>query len=366
MRHTDLIYLIALRQCYGIGDITAKKLLTHFKSAEEVFKRNPVEIAGLTGIGLKNSQNIKLSEWLQKAEREAEFAFQNNIDCQRFDDPDYPEKLKHCPDGPTLLFSKGNINLKDRKIISIVGTRKVTAAGIDFCRRLIFDLAPLDPVIVSGFAYGVDIVAHQAAIEKGLQTIAVMAHGHNQIYPKPHQKFVKPILENGGFMTEFCTWENPLPENFVKRNRIVAGLSEATVVIESAEKGGSLITANMALDYNRDVFAVPGKPTDPLSQGCNNLIKTQRAQILTQAADLVYSLNWDLKKTELQVQKQLFVDLSDEEKLIFDHLSQTGNQSLDVIALECGFPVQKLSGLLLQMELKGVVRPMPGKMFQAV
>jgi DNA processing protein len=274
--------------------------------------------------------------------------------------------LKHCIDGPLLLFTSGNINLKNRKIISIVGTRQITSYGTEFCRKLIEDLAPLDPIIVSGFAYGVDIVAHQLAMEHNLQTIGVVAHGLNQIYPKTHKKYVSKVEQNGGFMTEFWSSSNPDKENFVRRNRIVAGMSEATIVIESADRGGSLITANMANDYNRDVFAVPGRVTDKYSQGCNNLIKTQKANVLTSAADLIYILNWDIQKETKSVQKQLFVSLDEDEQKVYDYLLKTGKELMDIIALRCDFPIYKISGMLLNMELKGVIRPLPGKLIEAI
>lgn len=294
------------------------------------------------------------------------FINENNINVSFFLDDDYPDRLKHCIDGPLLLFSSGNINLKDRKIISIVGTRQITAYGTEFCRKLIEDLAPLDPIIVSGFAYGVDIVAHQLAMEYKLQTIAVVAHGLNQIYPKTHKNYVARVEENGGFMTEFWSTANPDKENFVKRNRIVAGMSEATIVIESADRGGSLITANIANDYNRDVFAVPGRVTDKYSQGCNNLIKTQKANVLTSAADLIYILNWDIQKERQPVQKQLFVTLEGDEQKVYDYLLKSGKELMDIIALHCDFPIYRISGILLNMELKGVVRPLPGKLFEAI
>lgn len=251
-------------------------------------------------------------------------------------------------------------------MISIVGTRQITAYGTEFCRQLIADLAPLDPVIVSGFAYGVDIVAHQLAMDYNLQTIGVVAHGLNQIYPKTHKKYVSKVEQNGGFLTEFWSSSNPDKENFVRRNRIVAGMCEATIVIESAERGGSLITANMANDYNRDVFAVPGRVTDKYSQGCNNLIKTQKANVLTSAADLVYILNWDIQKEVKPVQKQLFVELDPEEQKVYDYLLKTGKELMDIIALQCDLPIYKISGMLLNMELKGVIRPLPGKLFEAI
>jgi DNA processing protein len=219
---------------------------------------------------------------------------------------------------------------------------------------------------VSGFAYGVDIVAHQAALEHNLQTIGVLAHGLNQIYPKTHKKYVSKIEENGGFMTEFWSTSNPEKENFVKRNRIVAGISEATIVIESADKGGSLITAYMANDYNRDVFAVPGRTSDKYSQGCNNLIKTQKANLLSSAADVLYILNWDIEKKAKPVQKQLFVSLELDEQKVYEYLQKNGKEMLDTIALQCDFPIYRISGILLNMELKGVVRPLPGKLFEAI
>jgi DNA processing protein len=252
-------------------------------------------------------------------------------------------------------------------MISIVGTRQITSYGTEFCKKLLEDLAIFNPIIVSGFAYGVDIVSHQSAMENKLQTIGVLAHGLNQIYPKTHKKYVAKMEENGGFLTEFWSNSNPEKENFVKRNRIVAGMSEATIVIESADKGGSLITANMANDYNRDVFAVPGRTSDKYSQGCNDLIKTQRAQLMTSAADLVYCLNWTLEVNETKsIQKQLFVTLNFEEQKIYDYLQKNGKQSLDIIALECDFPIFKISSILLTMELKGIVRPLPGKLFEAI
>jgi DNA processing protein len=366
MREQDLFYLLALQRVEGVGDIMAKKLLTHCGSAEAVFKTKTTQLAAIDGVGSWTLKNLKDKSVFDKANAELEYIKSNDINAVYFQDEKYPDRLKHCIDGPLLLFTSGNIDLKNRKIISIVGTRQITSYGTEFCRKLIEDLAPLDPVIVSGFAYGVDIVAHQLAMEHNLQTIAVVAHGLNQIYPKTHKKYVAKVEENGGFMTEFWSSSNPDKENFVRRNRIVAGMSEATIVIESADRGGSLITANMANDYNRDVFAVPGRVTDKYSQGCNNLIKTQKANVLTSAADLVYILNWDIQKESKPVQKQLFVTLEDDEQKVYDYLLKTGKEIMDIIALRCDFPIYKISGMLLNMELKGVVRPLPGKLFEAI
>ncbi|NDI98585.1 DNA-protecting protein DprA [Flavobacterium sp. LaA7.5] len=367
MTDFELLNTLALLRIEGVGDIVAKKLIHHCGSAEAVFSATRKALLAIEGVGEVLYKNLQDKAAFPLAEAEMKFIKNSGINVSFYLDSNYPERLKHCIDGPVLLFSSGNINLHDRKMISIVGTRQMTSYGADFTRKLIEDLVPLNPVIVSGFAYGVDIHAHNVAMEHNLQTIGVVAHGLNQIYPKTHKKYVAKMEENGGFMTEFWSTSNPDKENFVRRNRIVAGLTEATVIIESADKGGSLITANIANDYNRDVFAVPGRITDKYSQGCNNLIKTQKANLLTGAADLIYMLNWELEeKKQKPVQKQLFISLEPEEQKVYDYLQKNGKELMDIIALQCGMPVFKLSSLLLTMELKGVIRPLPGKMFEAI
>ncbi len=372
MDSQELFSVLALLKVEGVGDIVAKKLIKHCGSAQEVFNAKSNVLRKIDGVGEILIKKLKDQSIFSLAKAELDFIEKNNINVSFYHDENYPERLKHCIDSPVLLFSSGNINLDNRRVISIVGTRQITPHGTEFCKKLIEDLTPLNPIIVSGFAYGVDIVAHQTAMDCGLQTIGVLAHGLNQVYPKTHKKYVAKMEQNGGFMTEFWSSSNPDKENFVKRNRIVAGIAEATIVIESAEKGGSLITATMANDYSRDVFAVPGRISDKYSQGCNNLIKTQRAHLLTSAADLVYILNWDLNeiasssRNEKTIQKQLFVTLDNDEQKIYDYLIKTGKQLLDVIALECDFPVYKISSILLNMELKGVIRPLPGKLFEVV
>lgn len=366
MRHEELFYLLALQKVEGIGDVVAKKLISACGSAEAIFTTKKSVLESIDGIGSIRIRNLKSKVSLDAAESELRYISDSNIDAIPFFDERFPYRLKHCIDSPILLFSSGNIELNNRKIISIVGTRQITSYGAEFCKKLIEDLALLNPIIVSGFAYGVDIVAHQAAMENNLQTIGIVAHGLDQIYPKVHKKYVAKMEQNGGFMTEFWSNTTPEKENFVKRNRIVAGMSEATIVIESAEKGGSLITANMASDYNRDVFAVPGRVTDKYSQGCNNLIKTNKANVLTSAADLIYILNWDVESKSKPVQKQLFIELTSDEQKTYDYLQNKGKQLLDIIALECDIPVYKLSSMLLTLELKGVIRPLPGKLFEAI
>jgi DNA processing protein len=367
MSHDELYYTLALQKIDGVGDIVAKKLLNHCGSAKAIFESKASHLSGIDGVGSMLLKNLKDKSVFDKAEREIKFIEKNNIKVAYFQDENYPDRLKHCIDGPLLLFSSGTIDLNNRRIISIVGTRQITSYGTEFCKKLIEDLAPLNPIIVSGFAYGVDIVAHQAAMDHNLQTIGVVAHGLNQIYPKVHKKYVSKVEQNGGFMTEFWSDSNPDKENFVRRNRIVAGMAEATIVIESAEKGGSLITANLANDYNRDVFAVPGRVSDKYSQGCNNLIKTQRAHLLSSAADILYILNWEIASDKTKtIQKQLFVTLEPEEQKIYDYLLKNGKELMDIIAIDCDMPIFKISGMLLTMELKGVIRPLPGKLFEVI
>lgn len=367
MTDTELFNTLALLRIEGVGDIVAKKLINHCGSAEGVFTAKKSHLMAIEGVGDILCSNLKNKDVFKLAEDELKFIRSNDIRPLFYLEKEYPERLKHCIDGPVVIFTSGDVNLDARKTISIVGTRQMTSYGSDFCRKLIEDLAPLDPVIISGFAYGVDIHAHQVAMENNLKTIGVVAHGLNQVYPKPHKKYVAKMEENGGFITEFWSTSNPDKENFVKRNRIVAGLSEATIIIESADKGGSLITANIANDYNRDVFAVPGRVTDKYSMGCNNLIKQQKANVLTDAADLIYMLNWELEeKKQKPVQKQLFITLENEEQRIYDYLQKNGKELMDIIALQCEMPIYKISSLLLNMELKGVIRPLPGKLFEAI
>jgi DNA processing protein len=370
MTQNDLFYLLALQQVEGIGAITAKKLLQHFGSPEAIFQAKKTELAKIDGIGKSTIANLLKKDGFEQAESEILFLEKEDINVFSFQCNEYPDRLKNCHDAPLLLFQSGNVNWNNSKIISIVGTRQITTYGTEFTKKLLEEIAPLNPIIVSGFAYGVDIVAHQAAMEHNLQTIGVLAHGLNQIYPKNHKKYMAKMQENGGFLTEFWTYSKPDRENFVKRNRIVAGISEATIVVESAERGGSLITAEIANDYNREVFAVPGRATDKYSQGCNNLIKTQRAQMITSAADLIYLLNWDIKnKTTVEnkaIQKQLFVTLSEDEQTIYNYLQTKGKELMDIIALDCDLPIFKISSILLNMELKGVVKPLPGKVFEVV
>ena len=367
MQREKLLAVLRLQKAKAIGSVLAKKLIVHVGDVQQIFEEKKTTLQKINGVGAHALQHLFDAENLTEAEKELQYITKNNIDYTYFLDDDYPKNLQNCIDSPILLFKDGNIDLSTNKLISIVGTRNMSSYGRDFIQKLIEDLAPHNPIIVSGFAYGVDICAHKEAVKHKLQTIAVLAHGFETIYPKVHKKYINQLNENGGFFTEFWSEEQPLRENFLKRNRIVAGISKATIIVESAEKGGSLVTADIANSYNRDVFALPGRSTDIYSKGCNNLIKQNKAHLLTSADDIVKMLNWDVaQKPKKTIQKQLFVTLTQEEQTIYDYLRTNGKELLDVISLKTQIPLFKLSSILLQMELKGVVKPLAGKQFEAI
>ncbi|MEP0263324.1 DNA-processing protein DprA [Dokdonia sp.] len=367
MTENELIALLTLQHIPHLGDGSIKKLIKIFGSAEEVLQQKKASLLNVDGIGEHKLQSFWDEKHTAFAKAELSHIQTHNITYSCYTDADYPQRLKHCIDGPVVLFQRGNIAINNRKIISIVGTRKITTYGAAFIKKFIEEIAPFDPIIVSGFAYGVDITAHKAAVAHNLQTIGVLAHGLNQMYPKVHSKYEKEVEAHGGFMTDFWTTDTFIHTNFLRRNRIIAGLSEATIVIESAAKGGSLVSADFANGYHRDVFAVPGRADDALSIGCNNLIKQNKAHMLTSAADLAYILNWTLKENKPSpIQKKLFVELDEEEKCVWRFLKEQGKEQLDLIALHCKLPTYKIASTLLTMELKGVVRPLPGKLFELV
>lgn len=364
--------LLTLQHVPNLGDNSIKKLVQIVGSPQGVLAEKKSNLLKISGIGKAKIQSIHDASHAIAAEKELEFMAKNNVKCFSYLESDYPYYLKQSFDGPVVLFYTGNMNLAVPKIISIVGTRKITNYGTQFCQQLIADLAPYQPLIVSGFAYGVDITAHKAAIQHNLQTVACLGHGLNQIYPQVHKKYMHQMEANGGFLSDFWSDASFVPQNFLRRNRIIAALSQATIVIESAEKGGSLVTAELANSYNRDVFALPGRITDPMSKGCNKLIKTQQAHVITSAADLIYLLNWETKEKQGKakqgktIQPQLFLDLTPEEQKIVDFLKTHQKQDLDNIAIECNIPTYKLATILLELELKGVTKPLPGKIFALV
>lgn len=362
----SLAALLALKKMPNLGDISIKKLIQTIGSAEGVLKEKKQHLLAIPGIGTHKIKGFDSAKVLEAVDKELAFIEKEGIRPLSFMDVDYPFLLKQCIDSPVLLFTTGNYKLKDRKIISVVGTRKISKHGIQFCEELIASLKPYNPIIVSGFAYGTDITAHKAAIHNKLETVACLGHGLNQIYPKSHKCYMKQVEENGGFFTDFSSTDKFVPQNFLRRNRIIAGMSEATIVIESARKGGSLATALMSNGYDREVFAVPGRHSDPLSAGCNQLIKNHQAHLLTKVDDIVTNLNWDCKTEIKKPQLDLFPILNTNEEKVYTYLKENGNEHIDNIAIHCDLPMYMLSSLLLNLELKNVIRPLPGKHFELI
>lgn len=366
MSEVSLVHKIALGLIPGIGDINARKLVAFFGSVEAVFTEPYQHLIKIPGIGSGLAKYISDRSYLKVAEKEAEHVTKNNIRTFFYLDNDYPYRLRQCEDSPVVFFFRGNCELNSLKMLSMVGTRNATSRGKELCEKLIGGLAAGHPdlVIVSGLAYGIDIYCHKAALYHNLGTIGVLAHGLKTIYPSVHESVAKNMLSRGGLVTDFVSDALPERNNFLKRNRIIAGLSDATVVVESGIKGGALITADIANSYNRDVFAVPGRPEDQWSQGCNNLIKTNKASLVESADDIEAFLNWKPQESKQPVQKTLFADMDDTEKSIFELIVKEGETSIDSICRTLEIPVYKLSAILLQMEFKGILRCSPGNIYR--
>lgn len=352
-----LLYKIAVGQIPRIGDINARKLIDSLGSVEAIFNESYSNLLKIQGIGETLARYICDKSYLQKAEKEIEFLERYNIKSYFYLDEDYPQRLKQCEDSPIIFFSKGNCNLDTKKIISIVGTRRPTSHGRDICNRIVAELSKRhnDLLIVSGLAYGIDVTAHKAALENDLPTVGVLAHGLKTIYPATHRSIAEKMINSGGLVSDFLSDEQPLPAHFVKRNRIIAGLADATLVIESAEKGGSLITADIAASYNRDVLAVPGRPSDCYSLGCNSLIKQNKAALVCSAEDIENSINWIPDKTETPKPLNQPITLSDNEKAVYSAIGENGTD-IDTICRTTSIPIFALSSILLQMEMKKIIK----------
>jgi DNA processing protein len=361
-----LKHKIALGLIPRIGDINARKLVSHFGRVEAVFRESYRTLTKIPGIGPGLAKYISDRSYLEIAETEAGFVTKNNIRTYFYLDNDYPFRLRQCDDSPVVFFFKGNCNLDSLKMLSVVGTRSATVRGKETCEKIIGGLAAKYPelIIVSGLAYGIDIASHKAALSNNLTTIGVLANGLKTIYPSIHRSTAEAMLKNGGLLTDFLSDALPERNNFIKRNRIIAGLSDATLVIESGSKGGALITADIAASYNRDVFAVPGRPEDQWSAGCNSLIKSNKAALVESSEDIEYCLSWKSEKSKPPVQKTLFSEMNDSEKQIFELISKESELTIDAICRSLELPVYKLSPLLLQMEFKGLVKFYPGNIYR--
>ena len=366
MSEVSLKHKIALGLIPRIGDINARKLVSHFGSVEAVFHEPYRNLIKIPGIGSGIAKYISDRSYLDTAEKEAEYISKNNIKPYFYLDNDYPFRLRQCDDSPVVFFFKGNCDLDASKILSVVGTRNATTRGKETCEKIIGGLAAGHPdlIIVSGLAYGIDITSHKAALANNLQTIGVLGHGFKTLYPSIHASTAKAMINNGGLLTDFLSDALPERNNFIKRNRIIAGLSDATLVIESGKKGGALITTDIANSYNRDVFAVPGRPEDQWSVGCNSLIRSNKASLTECSDDIEYFLNWKPDKSRLPIQRTLFSELDDTEKIIYELLMKQGELTIDTICRSLQIPVNKLSSLLLQMEFKGLLKCYPGNVYR--
>ena len=361
---TTSAFQIAVTLIPGIGDISGKRFVAYCGGAEAVFKETRKSLEKISGIREVTLDALSHpAPILKRAEQEVAFIEKNGIRPLFYLDKDYPRRLLQCDDSPMMLYYQGNVNLNAARVVAIVGTRNVTDYGKEHCSKLVNDLLDEQVLIVSGLAYGVDTVAHRSAVKAGIPTVGVLGNGLQQIYPAANKRLASEMVSHGGLLTECLSGTQPDRENFPRRNRIIAGMADTVIVVESALKGGSLITADIANSYSRDVFAFPGRVNDLFSQGCNYLIRTQRAHLMESVADLRYVMRWERPHPE-ERQTTLFRDFTDEEKRIMDCFGAQQVVSLDDLIVNTGLPTTKLAALLLNLEFDGIVRALPGKRYQ--
>lgn len=358
------LYEIALTLIPGIGDVVGKKLVAYCGGAEAVFCESKKALTKISGISDKTVQSIVKQSVIGRAEEEMKFVEQNGIRPLFYLDADYPKRLQHCHDSPMMLYYKGNANLNAPKIVGIVGTRNMTEYGRYIIEKIVEDLSSDNVLIVSGLAYGVDAAAHRSALKYCLATVGVLGHGLQTIYPAENKKLSIKMLEKGGVLTENVSGTLPERENFPKRNRIVAGMVDCLVVVESALKGGAMITAEIANSYDREVFAVPGKIGDIYSEGCNHLIKTNKANLVTSATDIRYVMRWDVDTKVVAKQMRLFRDFSEDEKKVMAVFEKSNVIHLDDIIIGTDLSPSKIASVLLSLEFDGVLTALPGKRYQ--
>lgn len=367
MDQKELLSLIALQHIPGVGSITAKRLLEGVGSATKIFEYRtelPTMIPNIQS-SLVNALNCPAAH--HRAEQELTFIDKHHITCIGFHDEAYPSRLRECDDAPSLLFYRGNTTLNPHRVISIVGTRKCTDYGRERCEELVRDLAAQCPdvLIVSGLAYGIDVCAHRAAIKYGLPTVGVLAHGLDRIYPSVHRNTAAQMVDCGGLLTEYVSHTEPERTNFLQRNRIVAGMADAIVIVESAAKGGSLVTANIANSYGRDCFTFPGRTTDLSSAGCHRLIRHNQAALITSADDLIEAMMWDVSQKPQAAQQSLFPEFNEEEGRVVRALGKYDEGvAINTLVTETGYPVHRLSAVLFELELRDIVRPLAGSIYK--
>ena len=365
MADDHTLYSIALSMIPGVGSKTARKLIALYGSPGQVFREKRNVLQKIPVVGNQLAEAISNKTILTKAEKEINHLIRHNIQVLHFTDPGYPGRLNECPDGPILLYIKGKANLNHHRALSIVGTRSPTSYGTEVCRKLISEISAEKQAvtIVSGLAYGIDICAHKAALRYGQPTVAVLGHGLGFLYPGAHRPVARKMLESGALITDFAYGDKPERQNFIKRNRIIAGITNATIVIESGTRGGALITAQMADSYHKDVMAFPGRTIDPMSSGCNRMIKEHKATMIENWQDVKYFLGWD-DVAEETIQRELFHTWSEDENIILRFLEKEGESSVDMICQQTGMPVSKVSSLLLNLEFANEVISLPGDVYK--
>lgn len=366
LTHNQLFYQLAIKQIPNVGNVTAKTLISYCGGIENVFKQSKSKLLKIPGIGATTAESIAAFKDFKRAEDELLFIEKFKIKPLFYLDKDYPNRLKDIEDAPTLLFYKGNADLNNSKVVSIIGTRNATEYGKAFTDSLVEDLKQTNALIVSGLAYGIDYQSHKAALHNKLATVGVVAHGLDEIYPRDHAGIAKQMVENGGLLTEYLSKTRPDASNFPARNRIVAGMCDVLVVVETATRGGSMITAEIANSYNKDIMALPGRISDQYAQGCNYLIKANKASMITKTADLLELMNWDIetKKGKKPKQQSLTLDLDSDDTKIVNYIKQKNKIAIDEIAFDLGFDNGMISFKLLELEFKGIIRSLPGKVYE--
>lgn len=359
----DLLYKVALARLNGVGTTMTRKLLLLYGSAKAVFECRAKELNAIPRLKAETVQFITNGKALHEAEQELNICERHDIDVLYFMDNNFPKRLKQIDHGPVILYYKGSTPLNHTRTVGIIGTRKTSPLGEAHVEKLVEDLADYQPLIISGLAYGIDITAHKAALAHNLPTIGVLGHGLRHLYPAQHRKIAAQMIEQGGLLTEYPFSTEADPRHFPMRNRIVAGLCDALVIAESPRKGGSIITAQFANDYNKDVFAIPGRLHDKKSAGCNWLIKTHRAALLESAEDIAYNLRWEIQEKTVAEQLQLFESLSEDEKLVVNLLQEQDSLHIDLLSHKSKLGIGILATVLLQMEFKNLIRSLPGKSY---
>lgn len=365
MKNTDLLYKIALGYLHGFGPKKSRKILTQLDSPEQFFKENASKLSNLLDLSKKVIKIAEREAALSQAEDELEFIEKNLIEVYCYGEDKFPRRLEECADSPVVLYGKGNMDLNAQRLVSVVGTRNATPYGIRLCEELMDAVKDQGLTIVSGLAYGIDITMHQLCLKHKVPTIGVLGHGLDRIYPRTHRHIANEMLKLGGLITEFPSGTNPDRENFPMRNRIVAGLSDATIVVESKASGGSIITADLAFDYNRDVFAFPGNVHQRYSDGCNFLIDRDKAHLLRNAESFIQKMNWNQSAPKV-VQRAFFPELDENEELVFKLICDKQSVHADVISTLLKWPASKVSVALFNLQMKGAVKANPGNMYELI